>query len=223
MGAFRRFTIDLESIKAGKVGLARTGVPTIASTNGRRGLPIVSVFKTFCDGANEPNKTYRFRWRICGAGRKPYPAAALTTIARMEVFAMKDNLEQCLDMLGISGSEYCSIINGLACMCIRDPSIRMPLRLDRYGWVQANAIVEKIFGNCTIRAEDRGPVYAVWINATADDGSLQRVLFFAEIPWSLWTSADLLAHLNVQSAIKEHNSAPSPESVSHFGHVRRSA
>jgi len=126
---------------------------------------------------------------------------------------MKNNLERCLDVLHISRSDYYRIIDGLARVSTRE-MVSRPAKVDRHDWVGTNAVVERIFGNCTIRAEDRGPVYALWINATKDDGSLRRVLFFAEIPWNRGTSSELRSRLKKQIA---------SSSTRHFGQSRRSA
>lgn len=126
---------------------------------------------------------------------------------------MKNNLEKCLDALCISRSDYCSVINGLARVSTGNTSVSSTSsRLDKHDWFRANAVVERFFGNCSIRAEDRGPVYAVWINTTADDGSLRRVLFFAEIPWTRRTS--LPSHLKKETA---------SSSVAYSGQSRRAA
>lgn len=106
---------------------------------------------------------------------------------------MKNSLKKCLDASRISRRDYCSVIDGLARVSARD--VITPAKLDKYDWVRANAVVEKFFANCSIRAEDRGPVYALWTNTTADDGGLRRVLFFAEIPWNRGASSALASHL----------------------------
>ncbi len=92
-------------------------------------------------------------------------------------------LECCLRSCGISLQDYTDLTDALARISRRSHAADTSYRYDNTGVAFPYASISRMFDRCTIVAEDRGPVYAVWVKSTHADGGLREVLFFAELAW----------------------------------------
>ncbi len=93
------------------------------------------------------------------------------------------SFEECLRAHRISIGDYRNVILALFQAASKDSAARMLRRFDRTGYPISSASVLRKFDGFTIAAEDRGPLYAVWLKRTQEDGSVEEVLEFAEFPW----------------------------------------
>jgi hypothetical protein len=93
------------------------------------------------------------------------------------------NIEECLRVHGISIEDYSDIILALFQAAPKDPAAHVSEEFDSKFSPTSNATVSRDFGSLRIDAEDRGPVYAVWIMRIQKDGGLGEVLEFGEFQW----------------------------------------
>lgn len=96
---------------------------------------------------------------------------------------MTPNIEECLRVCGISIEDYRDIILALFQAAPKGAAAHASKKVDSRGSPIAYATVSRNFERLTIVAEDRGSVYAVWINRIREDGSLMEVLEFGEFQW----------------------------------------
>ena len=96
---------------------------------------------------------------------------------------MKVNLDECLASCGLSYEYYGNFIKALSQISWKDlpHEATKPIGGNRYPPV--NAMIRSVFRDCAMVAEDRGPVYALWISRIGNDGTLQKLLFFDEFAW----------------------------------------
>ena len=84
---------------------------------------------------------------------------------------------------GLSVEDYRDVITGLFRVAPKDEELRADVLYDAQKYPVALAIVERRFNGVSIVAEDRGALYAVWIERTQEDGALNEVVWFGEFTW----------------------------------------
>lgn len=93
--------------------------------------------------------------------------------------SIKESLKACK----ISLKDYDDLIQALVLAGSKDREAHAIKKIDSRGCPVANAGVMRVFEGATIVAEDRGSVYAVWINRINEKGQTEEVVCFAEFPW----------------------------------------
>ena len=92
-------------------------------------------------------------------------------------------IRECLEGCGISAQEYRDVILGLFQAASTDPEDHRLKRYDNRGSPISHSSVSRNFEGVRVIAEDRGPVYAVWIVRTRPEATIEEVVGFAEFPW----------------------------------------
>ena len=92
-------------------------------------------------------------------------------------------IERCLRQCEIDIEEYRDVIRALFQAAPKDRARLSVKNFDSKGSPLANASVSRNFHGVNIAAEDRGPMYAVWVTRIGEESGLQDVLQFAEFPW----------------------------------------
>ncbi len=92
-------------------------------------------------------------------------------------------LDRCLRSCGINLQDYYDLTDALVRISRRGHAADISYRYDKTGLAFSYASISRMFDSFTVVAEDRGPVYAVWVKSTYADGGLREVLFFDEFAW----------------------------------------
>lgn len=100
-----------------------------------------------------------------------------------EHFTLTSGIKESLAACRISLEDYNDVIQALFLAAPKDQESHTSKKADSRGFPVVNAGVMRVFDGATIVAEDRGSVYAVWINRTNKKGQTEEVLGFVELPW----------------------------------------
>lgn len=93
------------------------------------------------------------------------------------------SIKESLAVCKISLKDYNDVIQALFLAAPKDQKSHTIKKFNSRGCPVVNAGVMRVFDGATIVAEDRGSVYAVWVNRTDEKGQTEEVLSFAELPW----------------------------------------
>ena len=93
------------------------------------------------------------------------------------------SIQESLAVCGISNSEYQDVIQALYLAAPKDPAVHAETIFDRKGSPISYTSVSRFFEGATLIAEDRGAVYAVWVNRTDEAGGTTQMVGFAQFPW----------------------------------------
>jgi hypothetical protein len=96
--------------------------------------------------------------------------------------AIDTDLSDALDQAGISSSEFLVVIQALFDASPSYPNTRLNRRMDGQGSPVANASITRRFDGFVLKAEDRGPTFAVWVIESAYEDRDSKVFFFDEFP-----------------------------------------
>lgn len=93
------------------------------------------------------------------------------------------SIQESLAVCGISDSEYQDVIQALYLAAPKDPAVHAETRFDRKGSPIFYTSVSRFFDGATLIAEDRGAVYAVWVNMIDEHSGTTQMVGFAQFPW----------------------------------------
>jgi len=93
------------------------------------------------------------------------------------------SIQESLEVCGISNAEYQDVIEALYLAAPKDPAVHAETRFDRKGSPISYTSVSRFFDGATLIAEDRGAVYAVWVNRTDEARGTTQMVCFAEFSW----------------------------------------
>jgi hypothetical protein len=96
---------------------------------------------------------------------------------------MEKTIAECLESAEIVPDDYSTVVQALSLVTLGDRRARRQKKVDRTGYIAAGTTISKQFDRFKVLAEDRGPVYAVWILKTDEDDLTEEVMGFYEFPW----------------------------------------
>ena len=100
-----------------------------------------------------------------------------------EQASQTSTIEASLAACQISLKDYNNVIRALFIAAQKDQEVHPVRKVDSRGYPVAKAGVVRVFDGATLVAEDRGSVYAVWVNRIDEKGQTEEVVDFAEFPW----------------------------------------
>lgn len=93
------------------------------------------------------------------------------------------DIMQCIEACGISPEDYDDLIQALFLAAPKDPSAHAETKFDSKGSPISTTSVSRSFDGVALVAEERGAVYAVWVNKIDEKGGTNKVVGFALLPW----------------------------------------
>jgi hypothetical protein len=99
------------------------------------------------------------------------------------VVSAVSHIKEVLAACGISVEDYDDLIQALFLAAPKDPKAHTMVKKDIRGYPMAQTSVSKFFGDVIVNADDRGPVYAVWVRKFDENRVTAEVIGFTEIQW----------------------------------------